>query len=106
MASCFSTGRRDGPALQPMQLHSCEPPLLSRFSLPRQIGSNWALTAAHCVYDDDDEEVLPASFLSLMLGVWDRRRPVEDRRWEQEQYPLKDSQEKGSHQPGGGPLRL
>ena len=39
-----------------------------------QIGPNWALTAAHCVHDDETEAALPANSLSLVLGVHDRRR--------------------------------
>ena len=53
-----------------------------------QIGSNWAITAAHCVMEweardteeeeeeeeEDVEEVVPASDLTFWLGVGDRRR--------------------------------
>ena len=42
-------------------------------SLP-QIGNRFALTAAHCLYDDDNDEVLPASAFSIMLGVHDRSK--------------------------------
>jgi hypothetical protein len=51
-----------------------------------QIGSNWAVTAAHCLMDfDDDEEpvetdtvdMIPASRLSLLLGVHDRSLQTE-----------------------------
>ena len=42
-----------------------------------QIGSRFALTAAHCLYDDgedeNDKELLPASAFSVILGVHDRR---------------------------------
>ena len=46
-----------------------------------QIGNRFALTAAHCVYDDDNEEVLPASSFSIMLGLHDRRKAKEPNRW-------------------------
>ena len=51
-----------------------------------QIGSNWAITAAHCVMEwetredteeeeeEDVEEVVPASDLTFWLGVGDRTR--------------------------------
>ena len=39
-----------------------------------QIGNRFALTAAHCLYDDDNDEVLPASAFSIMLGVHDRSK--------------------------------
>ena len=42
-----------------------------------QIGSNWAVTSSHCVYDSDLEEPRPAKSLSLLLGVQDRRKEVE-----------------------------
>ena len=45
-----------------------------------QIGNRFALTAAHCLYDDDNEEVLPASSFSLMLGLHDRRKTTELKR--------------------------
>ena len=38
------------------------------------------MTAAHCLYDDDNEEVLPASSFSLMLGLHDRRKTTELKR--------------------------
>ena len=41
---------------------------------PSQIGPNWALTAAHCVHDEETEAALPASSLYLVLGVHDRTR--------------------------------
>ena len=40
----------------------------------KQIGNRFALTAAHCLYDDDNDEVLPASAFSIMLGVHDRSK--------------------------------
>ena len=74
-----------------------------------QIGNRFALTAAHCLYDDDNEEVLkdyrflvfndfvcflecffsqrfvcqvlPATFFSIMLGLHDRRMAKEPNRW-------------------------
>ena len=39
-----------------------------------QIGNRFALTAAHCLYDDDNDEVLPATAFSIMLGVHDRSK--------------------------------
>ena len=47
----------------------------------KQIGNRFALTAAHCLYDDDNEEVLPASSFSIMLGLHDRRKTKEPNRW-------------------------
>jgi hypothetical protein len=54
-----------------------------------QIGSNWAVTAAHCVidyYDDDDDDddtedtkdllVVPSAELALLLGVHDKSLPA------------------------------
>ena len=38
-----------------------------------QIGPNWALTAAHCVHDNDTSEAVHPSSLSVMLGVDNRR---------------------------------
>ena len=31
-----------------------------------QIGNIFALTAAHCLYDDDNEELLPATSFSII----------------------------------------
>ena len=51
--------------------------LISHTSFWPQIGSRFALTAAHCLYhdgeDEDDKELLPASAFSVILGVHDRR---------------------------------
>ena len=56
--------------------------------LSPQIGNRFALTAAHCLYDEDEEdedkrELLPASSFSIMLGLHDRRRgrTKEPNRW-------------------------
>ena len=49
-------------------------------SCPLQIGNRFALTAAHCLYDDDNEELLPASSFSIMLGLHDRRKTKEPNR--------------------------
>ena len=46
----------------------------------KQIGNRFALTAAHCLYDDDNEELLPASSFSIMLGLHDRRKTKETNR--------------------------
>ena len=46
----------------------------------KQIGNRFALTAAHCLYDDDNEEVLPASSFSIMLGLHNRRKAREPNR--------------------------
>ena len=50
-------------------------------SLSPQIGNRFALTAAHCLYDDDKEELLPASSFSIMLGIHNRRNITEPSRW-------------------------
>ena len=42
-----------------------------------QIGSSWAVTSSHCVYDPDLEEPRPAKSLTLLLGVHNRREEVE-----------------------------
>ena len=57
--------------------------LISHISFLPQIGSRFALTAAHCLYHDgededdndnkNDKELLPASAFSVILGVHDRR---------------------------------
>ena len=61
-----------------------------------QIGNRFALTAAHCLYDEDFEEVmqslivvyfyfsskvLPARSFSIVLGLHDRRKTKEPNRW-------------------------
>ena len=51
----------------------------------KQIGNRFALTAAHCLYDEDEEdedkkELLPASSFSIMLGLHDRRETKEPNR--------------------------
>ena len=52
-----------------------------KITLPSpQIGNRFALTAAHCLYDDDNKEVLPASSFSIMLGLHDRRKVKEPSR--------------------------
>ena len=50
-------------------------------SPPPQIGNRFALTAAHCLYSDDNEEVLPATSFSIVLGLHDRRKTKEPNRW-------------------------
>ena len=52
----------------------------------KQIGNRFALTAAHCLYDEDEEdedkrELLPASSFSIMLGLHDRSNTKEPNRW-------------------------
>ena len=51
----------------------------------KQIGKRMALTAAHCLYDEDDDkdkrDLLPASSFSIMLGLHDRRKIKEPKRW-------------------------
>ena len=37
-----------------------------------QVGANWAVTAAHCVYNEEAEGRVEAATLSLVLGVHDR----------------------------------
>ena len=57
------------------------------YLLSPQIGNRFALTAAHCLYDEDEEdedrrELLPASSFSIMLGLHDRRKKTkEPNRW-------------------------
>ena len=46
-----------------------------------QIGNRFALTAAHCLYDDDKKEELPATSFSVMLGLHDRNKAKELSRW-------------------------
>ena len=48
-----------------------------QFLLSPQIGNRFALTAAHCLFDDENEEELPASSFSIMLGLHDRRQAKE-----------------------------
>ena len=48
-----------------------------QFLLSPQIGNRFALTAAHCLFDDENEEQLPASSFSIMLGLHDRRQAKE-----------------------------
>ena len=47
---------------------------------PIQIGNRFALTAAHCLYDDNNEELLPTTSFSIMLGLHDRRNTTEPKR--------------------------
>ena len=47
--------------------------MIRKACLPPQIGNRFAITAAHCLFDDDNEEVLPANMFSVMLGVHNRR---------------------------------
>ena len=44
-----------------------------------QIGSTWMLTAAHCVFDE--EELLPARSLTITLGVKGKWRREKGNRW-------------------------
>ena len=54
-----------------------------------QVGTQWMITAAHCVHDSkkdddietDDIELLPANSLSVMLGLHDKSRKSEEMRW-------------------------
>ena len=46
-----------------------------------QIGNRFALTAAHCLYEDDNTELLHASSFSIMLGLHNRRKTAEPNRW-------------------------
>ena len=50
----------------------------SNTNLSPQIGNRFAVTAAHCLYDDDNTELLPASSFSIMLGLHDRRRKTKE----------------------------
>ena len=53
-----------------------------------QVGTQWMITAAHCVHDDDPDdetdaiELLPANSLSVMLGLHDKRLKKEEMRWQ------------------------
>ena len=51
------------------------------FSPQIQIGNRFAVTAAHCLYDDDNEELLPTSSFSIVLGLHDRRKTKESSRF-------------------------
>ena len=51
-----------------------------------QVGTQWMITAAHCVHDSkkdetDAIELLPANSLSVMLGLHDKRLKKEEMRW-------------------------
>ena len=46
-----------------------------------QIGSTWVLTAAHCLYDDDGE-LVAAQSLFILLGLHDRMKKQEPKRWQ------------------------
>ena len=52
-----------------------------------QVGTQWMITAAHCVHDSkkdetDAIELLPANSLSVMLGLHDKRLKKEEMRWQ------------------------
>ena len=61
-----------------------------------QVGTQWMITAAHCVHDrkketdieTDDIELLPANSLSVMLGLHDKSRKSEKMRWLDGRQPL------------------
>ena len=59
----------------------CFKPFISLEMETPQIGNRFAVTAAHCVYDEDKKEVLPANSFSIMLGLHDRRRTKEPNRF-------------------------
>ena len=42
-----------------------------------QVGSNWLLSASHCLYDSGAEEAMDAAGVSVMLGLHDRTNPGE-----------------------------
>ena len=46
-----------------------------------QIGSSWAMTSSHCVYDPDLDEPRPPESLTLLLGVHNRKKEVEVTRY-------------------------
>ena len=54
---------------------------VSRVKIISQIGSNWALTAAHCVYNNDLEENFPASSLTVLFGIHNRTKLTARTRW-------------------------
>ena len=41
--------------------------------IPAQIGSQWAVTAAHCVIDGDTYIPYEAAMLRILLGALDKR---------------------------------
>ena len=50
------------------------------------MGTQWMITAAHCVHDSkkdatDEIELLPASSLSVMLGLHNKNKKKEEMRW-------------------------
>ena len=51
------------------------------------IGNRFALTAAHCLYTQDNDEALPASEFSIILGVHNRTKRTEPKR---KQIRIKD----------------
>ena len=60
-------------------------PLISDLCDP-QMGTQWMITAAHCVHDskkdeDDVIELLAANSLSVMLGLHDKNKKKEEMRW-------------------------
>ena len=80
-----SGGRRhyNGP-LSPNNLHQqplqCDPGEYYTASpgdhlLLCQVGSNWALTAAHCLYSRETGKVRPAASLEVLPGLHQRSRP-------------------------------
>ena len=51
-----------------------------------QVGTQWMITAAHCVHDSKKDEtdvieLLAANSLSVMLGLHDKSRKKEEMRW-------------------------
>ena len=58
-----------------------------------QVGTQWMITAAHCVHDskkdeDDVIELLAANSLSVMLGLHDKNKKKEEMRWLDQRIPL------------------
>ena len=61
-----------------------------------QVGTQWMITAAHCVHDSkkdndietDDIELLPANSLSVMLGLYNKTLKKEEMRWLDRKGPL------------------
>ena len=65
---------------------SLQTDFICHISLFSQIGNRYALTAAHCLYYNNDEdnnnkELLPASSFSIMLGLHNRKKTREPNRW-------------------------
>jgi len=41
-----------------------------------QIGTNWLVTAAHCLFEENEQ--IPTRSLAVLLGLHDRRKRTEE----------------------------